>query len=389
MMSTVPSTPAPCLDRLPGPTGRPRRLAAALLGLGLCAGAGAAAACTPDYLIVRGDTLSGIAYANLGSVFDYPRIHDRNRDVIGDDPDMIYAGDRLDIPCDFAELEEIDWSVMPDPEDVAALMDQMPIQVIDIRGAKALAKGVVPGAVSVPYSLWRGPKENPGRPPSEADLEALLSIAGLDLDAPILVVHDKDNPMSTGRAARVYWLLKSSGASQLAILRGGFKGWTAAGLPVADRPVAARTTDVDVAFSDDWHAETTDVIGIALGQVDGHLLDARPHGMFAKLDDLGRALATTLPGAQSAPAPALMSTLAGEIDIEAGAYRVIDYLVEHDVDYAAGNVVSFCHTGELGALNWFYASELAGLPGMKLYPDSIKGWTSRGGDLVPGAPSDG
>ena len=346
----------------------------------------AAAACSPTHTIQRGDTLSAIALDNLGSLFDFVRIHEANRDVIGDNPDLIFPGDVLTIPCDFAVMEELDWSVMPSPEAIASLMKQADIQVLDIRAADAVAEsGVVPGSVSIPYGAWRGPSENPGSPPDEATLEAAIGAAGLDLAGPILIVHSKDNPMATGRAARVYWLLKSSGGTQLAILRGGFDGWRDANLPVDRLPATPEPALVDIAFSDEWRADKIDVYGIADGQIDGHLLDARPHGMFARLDDMGRAMATTLPGARNAPAPPLMSLLAGEADVEAGAWRVVEYLKDHDADWESGPVVSFCHTGELGALNWFYASELAGLPRMQLYPDSIVGWTSEGGTLVPGA----
>ena len=49
---------------------------------------------------------------------------------------------------------------------------------------------------------------------------------------------------------------------------------------------------------------------------------------------------------------------------------------------SGGPVVTFCHVGELGALNWFYASELAALPNIKLYPESINGWQHAGGSLA-------
>ena len=37
---------------------------------------------------------------------------------------------------------------------------------------------------------------------------------------------------------------------------------------------------------------------------------------------------------------------------------------------------------DLGALNWFYASEVAGIENVKLYPESVTGWLADGGVLA-------
>ena len=347
-------------------------------------GAPAAGACTPDYRVVPGDTLSSIALDQLGTIFAYPRIHEANRVTIGEDPDAIRAGQTLAIPCASPEARRIDWSVIAEPETIQPYLVAWGIQVLDIRPAIAGRPGRHParrvvGTLS-PLERARGQSR---RPPVRGRAGRAAVGAGIDPSEPVLVVHGKDNPMDVGRAARVYWLLKSSGAGQIAILRGGFAAWTRAELPVAEGPAVPIPAPVEIEFARDWFADAVDVYGIATDQIEGRLLDARPHGIFAKMDDFGNALATTLPGAQSTPAPPLLATLKGEIDIEAGALRVIDYFAENDVAYDEGITVSFCHSGELAALNWFYASELAGLPGMKLYPDSVQGWTEMGGLLVP------
>ncbi|NEA91149.1 LysM peptidoglycan-binding domain-containing protein, partial [Actinospica acidiphila] len=47
-----------------------------------------------DWTVRPGDTLSGIA-ARHGT--DWQRLYAANRDVIGDDPDVIVPGQRLDV----------------------------------------------------------------------------------------------------------------------------------------------------------------------------------------------------------------------------------------------------------------------------------------------------
>ena len=348
-------------------------------------GGTAAVACSPFYTVASGDTLSGIAHRQLGSVFALQRLHDANRAEIGDNPNRIFVGQTLRMPCAAATPGTIDWSVMPNPETIAHLIWATNVQILDIRGAKETAKGVLPGSVSVPYSKWRGPKENRGKPPAPERLAQLIGEAGLHLDRPILIVHGRDTPMKTGAAAVVYWNLKSAGADQIAILRGGYKAWHEADLPVASAPVVPQPYIARIAPGWDWRADELTVYGIATGQLEGHLLDARPHKMFAVFDKLGQALETTLPQAANLPASPIMAALRQEADIEDGVETVLKAFSAFDIDGRQDRqVVTFCHTGELGALNWFYASELAGLPNVKLYPESLKGWKAAGGLLFSG-----
>ena len=43
--------------------------------------------------------------------------------------------------------------------------------------------------------------------------------------------------------------------------------------------------------------------------------------------------------------------------------------------------MAFCNTGHWAATDWFALSELAGLPDVKLYPDSMVGWSQGGGAM--------
>lgn len=358
--------------------------AAVLCGISLVS---AVQACSPTHTVQAGDTLSKVAEDKLGSVFAFQSIYDVNRSVIGDNPNLIRIGMVLTIPCEPTADNPIDWSVMPSAITLASLSILTDIQILDIRAEAELADGLIPGSVSIPFDRWRGPESNPGQPPSEAELSTLIGDAGLRLEEPIIIVHDNPDMMDIGRAALVYWMLKSSGAETLAVLRDGFQSWEQAKLPITDAPITQPPLDVAILFSDEWRAHELDVYGIATNQIEGHLLDARPHSIFNRLDAVGNALATTLPGASNVPVDPLISILAGEVNVEDGVGHVLTHLDDHDIDWTAGPVVSFCHTGELAALNWFYASELAGLDNMVLYPESVYGWSQNGGDLFVGQSS--
>ena len=340
-----------------------------------------ALACGGPYEVRPGDTLSGIARAEIGSFFAYQSIFEANRHLIGSNPDRIQAGMTLQLPC---IGEPVNWAVLPSASTVAALQQVTDIQIVDIRRPSDLADGVIPGAVSVPYDTWRVPAGHPNETLLDGELSRIVGEAGLRPDQPVLIVHARSDMMDTGRAAMVYWLLKSTGFETIGILKDGHQGWTDAGLPVAAAPAVPDPYLADLTFSNRWRADEMDVYGIATSQITGFLLDARPQHMFAKFDDAGKPLATTLPNARNAPIGPLMAAFGSEVPIETAVRAVADHLQRHNANWKTGEVITFCQTGELGALSWFYASELAGLDNMLLYPESVAGWADGGGRLFAG-----
>ena len=51
-----------------------------------------------SYTIKSGDTLSDIAQEQLGDANRWKEIYEMNKDVIGDNPDMIHPGKKLKLP---------------------------------------------------------------------------------------------------------------------------------------------------------------------------------------------------------------------------------------------------------------------------------------------------
>ena len=66
--------------------------------------------------------------------------------------------------------------------------------------------------------------------------------------------------------------------------------------------------------------------------------------------------------------------------------RIAQSLPRPVVDGQNAGLVSFCNTGHWAATNWFALSELAEIENVKLYPDSMVGWSQTGNamDNVPG-----
>jgi thiosulfate/3-mercaptopyruvate sulfurtransferase len=265
-----------------------------------------------------------------------------------------------------------------------ALGDAQGPVVLDIRATNAFEEGHIPGARNAPYGLFRGPSENPGELVSEAHLTEVLRRLGLETGTPVVVVHQGSNQTDFGAAARVYWTLKSSGFGDLAVLNGGMNAWQEAKAPVetGSGPEIA-PSEITVTFSDEWLATRADVQAIVEGREEATLVDARPEAFWKGETKHGAAARPgTIPQSRyfthdrwfgadepSLIKPDLVRQLAAENGFEQG-----------------DRLVSFCNTGHWAATNWFALSELAGIDGVRLYPESVVGWSSAGLEManVPG-----
>ena len=281
---------------------------------------------------------------------------------------------KLTIPCGVPP-EGFDWSRLPDVRAIEPLTRQAALQILDIRSVETIEQTgrFIAGAIFIPYHAWRDPKARPGQVPADSELSALIGRHGLRLDKPIIVVGENTDPVSLGRAAYVYWVLKSIGAERLAILRGGHAGWVSASLPLSDEPAERAAYGVQVKFADTWLARFDDVANIAVRNMRGALLGAR-HEMVYQRKAKGRLVQSTLPRLSNSSAPEATNALSSSSSVEDRLLTILERLKAFDVNWETSPVVMLSESEELSALNWFYASELSGIKNVKLYPGPALGW---------------
>ena len=271
------------------------------------------------------------------------------------------------------------------PAELAAKAGDPSLRIVDIRvedgNPAAFARGHIPGALSAPYAKWRGPKENPGALPDTPALTALIRGLGIDAATPVVVVYEGADATEFGAAARVYWTLKAAGLNQLAILNGGMKAWRAAGLAVTTDNVAVSPSNYIVVLDPKVIATQDEVAqAAASGSV---LLDARPPSyFFGEARHAAARTPGTLVGAKNVAHDVWFvkdsATLKPVAEVQQVAAREgIDTLQP---------TVSFCNTGHWAATNWFVLSEVIGQKDVKLYPESMVGW-SRAGLPMANVPS--
>jgi thiosulfate/3-mercaptopyruvate sulfurtransferase len=283
---------------------------------------------------------------------------------------------------------QTDLSPLLAPSDLVEVMAQDAPLILDIRApgeantAGTFAAGHIEGAVNAPYALFRGPAENPGQVPSDTVLTEVLQSLGVTADRPTVIVHQGTNETDFGASARVYWTLKSSGVSNLAILNGGIDAWTKAGLPLGRTAVAPERSTIEVRFSDQWLATEEDVLAVVSGEAEATLLDARPESFWAGRDSHAEAARPgTLPQSEFFTHSNWFS--GGPAIVDAAEARAL----AQDAGYTDdAGLISFCNTGHWAATNWFALSELAGIDNVRLYPESMVGWSNAGHEManVPG-----
>jgi len=268
------------------------------------------------------------------------------------------------------------------PQDLATVIETEAPLILDIRGEGAYAEGHLEGAVNAPYALFRGPAENPGQLPTEAELTEILQSLGVTVDRPVVITYQGSSDTDFGSATRVYWTLKSSGVSTLAILNGGINAWAEAGLALDETPVAPARSDITVSFSDQWMASEADVLDVVEGRASATLVDARPESFWSGRDaHAAAARPGTLPQSEYFTYSNWFRTGATTVDAEA-----VRALAAEAGYTAEDNLISFCNTGHWASINWFALSELAGIENVRLYPESIVGWSNAGHVManVPG-----
>jgi thiosulfate/3-mercaptopyruvate sulfurtransferase len=263
------------------------------------------------------------------------------------------------------------------------------IVVLDIRsaidggGAEAFAKAHIPGAVHSDYDKggWRVTRNGvPFMLPTTAELEKLIGESGIDEDNHVVIVPAGVHATDFGSAARVYWTLKVMGHPRVSILDGGFAAWAADAANPIETGVNRASPKIFTATPDKRAlAEVSEVEAIEKSG-GATLIDGRPARFFA--------------GKDKAPASKAYGHIPRAINLDSATFydpttnrlRPPAELAAIAIALPAGPVVSYCNTGHWASTNWFVLSEVLGQPNVKLYPESMVGWSRAGLPMtnVPG-----
>ncbi|GAA3230662.1 sulfurtransferase [Actinocorallia longicatena] len=176
--------------------------------------------------------------------------------------------------------------------------------ILDVRwhltgppGVEAYRAGHLPGAVFVDLDrdLASAPGAGGRHPlPEQGAFERAMRAAGVSADRLVVVYDDAD----ATAAARAWWCLRYFGHDRVRVLDGGYRAWTAEGLPT-ETSVPAPEPGGFTARS--GHLPTLDADGAAALAKTGTLLDARAAERFRGEHEPVDPVAGHIPGAVNAP----------------------------------------------------------------------------------------
>lgn len=240
--------------------------------------------------------------------------------------------------------------------------------VIDVRspakGVDPYAAGHVPGSVSAAYSTfgWRAEVEGVREQlPPLPQIEALIAGLGVGPRSHVVIVPTGATAADFGAATRVYWTFKVLGHERVSILDGGWRAWTAAGLPEDTASPAPRMGRFKARFRPELLADTAEVARAADSGV--RLVDARPPAQFS---------GASIPGAVNVPLTEVYDAASGRFADRATVARVA---AAQGVDVAKP-AITYCNTGHMGSVDWFALREVLGQKNVKLYDGSMAAWTA-------------
>jgi thiosulfate/3-mercaptopyruvate sulfurtransferase len=163
----------------------------------------------------------------------------------------------------------------------------------DSTGKKTLVEvgGHIPGALLVDFAKIRAARVIDGRKISGMVLEAsaleqLMRQVGVKAGQPIVIASTGNTIEDFDGAARLYWTLKYYGATDLAILDGGYVRWIDEGRPTEDAAPVVATGDWSAAapredlFADTAEVEAASASGIQLVDATGGC-SVRAHSRLA------------------------------------------------------------------------------------------------------------
>lgn len=235
-------------------------------------------------------------------------------------------------------------------------------------GIDSYRLGHLPGAVFADLDRdLAGPPGSGGRHPlpDPAAFQAAMRAAGVSRDRPV-VLYDDGDAMA---AARGWWMLRYFGHPDVRVLDGGYRAWTAAGLPVtADEPVPEPPAPGDFT-ADPGHLPVLDAAAAQATARSGLLLDARAGERYRGETEPVDPVAGHIPGAVSAPTAANAHPDGTFRDPAELAARFAALGAVPEADTLVG---AYCGSG-VTAAHEVLALALAGIPAA-LYVGSWSDW---------------
>ncbi len=263
--------------------------------------------------------------------------------------------------------------LLAEPDWLAANLENPNVRIIDCATVEAYRRAHIPGAVQLPVHYYIKENDPDGSdhgtlvmPP--AQFEDLMGKLGISNDTQI-VTYDDNNGLV---AARLWWVLKYYGHTNVKVLNGGWHRWMTEGRHVTFHATRAPKGTFTAKPNPDLYA-TVDYLKEMHANPACQVLDARTDGEWDGTNNRGNTRAGRVPGAHHLEWVRFVATddtrkflPADEIEaLLAGAG------IERDKP-----TITYCQGG-IRAAHAAFVMELLGYENVRVYDGSMREWANR------------
>lgn len=248
-----------------------------------------------------------------------------------------------------------DPGVVVETGELAAMLDDPNVRILDVRPAEVYAEGHIPNAVHLAADALNDPAAHvDGARLPDAEIADMLGLRGVDADTRVVVYDDQGG----FHAARLFWLLEYFGHRDAAVLNGGFPKWTAEGREVSAATSEVGTRNFALTVSPRREA-TADWLLAHENDPNVVVIDVRPESLFEK---------GHIPWATSIPWKLNLA--------EDGTLKPADALRAHFAEHGVApdsDVAIHCQNGKASAHS-YWAMRALGHPRLRVYDRSWAEW---------------
>jgi thiosulfate/3-mercaptopyruvate sulfurtransferase len=246
----------------------------------------------------------------------------------------------------------------------AELKNDKNLVVIDVNAPDVYAKQHIQGAINLYVKdLYKsGPVE--GQLKSNEEMAGIFGQKGVSNTAKIVVYEDDSNKHNS----RVWWVLKSLGATDVSILHVNAGQFAAAQIQLTAMPVTKNATTFTLAESSYKTITMADIKQLPQGTL---LLDAREKTEFDGVDAAKKSKGH-IPGA--------IWMNFKEVLTPTGAYKSKNEIIATAAKFGATPekpIVVYCNSGVKAAVLYVALKEIAGFQNVQYYAGSYADWASK------------
>ena len=235
--------------------------------------------------------------------------------------------------------------------------------LIDVNAADVYAKQHIQGAINLPHKDLYKPGAVEGQIKPAEELSVIFGKKGVSNSSKIVVYDDG----TIRYASRVWWILKSVGASDVSILHFNMEQFAAARIPLTATPSTGKAVTFSANAKPEMAISMAEMQKIAEGTL---LLDGREKDEFEGKDAAKRSKGH-IPGA--------VWMNYKEVLTPTGAFKSKDEIIATAAKFGATPekpIVVYCQTGIKASVLYVALKEIAGFQNVRNYAGAFAEWAS-------------